>query len=62
MLVRFAYSLVNDEEDIDEEELEQGPNKNFGTFVSHYSMEIQLPLVIKADASLCDMLSCILFV
>ena len=35
-IVRFAYSLVNDDEDIDEEEPEQGPNKNFGTFMSHY--------------------------
>ena len=31
-VVRFAYSLVNDDEDIDDEEPEQGPNKNFGTF------------------------------
>ena len=29
-VVRFAYSLVNDEEDVEEEEPEQGPNKNFG--------------------------------
>ena len=32
LFVRFAYSLVNDEEDI-EDELEQGPNKNFGEFI-----------------------------
>ena len=31
-IVRFAYSLVNDEDDVEEEEPEQGPNKNFGTF------------------------------
>ena len=29
---RFAYSLVNDEDDVEEEEPEQGPNKNFGRF------------------------------
>jgi hypothetical protein len=34
LFVRFAYSLVNDDEDIDDEEPEQGPNKNFGMFVT----------------------------
>ena len=36
IVVRFAYSLVNDEDDL-EEEPEQGPNKNFGKSVHYYN-------------------------
>ncbi len=40
LCIRFAYSLVDDEDRDDENEIEQGSNKNFGMYMYWYSNDI----------------------
>ncbi len=38
---RFAYSLVDDEDRDDDNEIEQGNNKNFGAWVHFYGLVLE---------------------